>query len=218
MKTILVIDDDAEIYKCIRELLERDYKVFTALSGKDGLNVLQKEKISLAILDYMLPDIDGLEVLKEIRKSYKIPVIMITAHGNKEVVLKSWRYQADYYFDKPFKLRDLKEKVQELLKSPQAAFPFDLLRLNPSELSPDIRRSLEFIGSNFSSSKRIFRKMTLQEVSAITTVTPKHLSRLFKKECNYSMNQIITFLKIEKAKKLLNNKDKEIKEIAYELG
>lgn len=218
MKNILVIDDEEEICKCVRDLLEREYKVFTALTGNDGLNILKKEEISLLILDYKLPDTDGLKVLNEIRKTHKIPVIIITAHGDREVILKSWRYQADYYFDKPFKLRDLREKVRELLKSPNYIFPFDMFGINPSQLSPDIRKALEFIGLNLANSKGNYKKITIKEISAIASITPNYFSSLFKKECGWSVNQIINRLKIEKAKEILQTGEKNIKEIALELG
>jgi len=218
MKTILLIEDEEEVCRCIRDLLEREYKVLTTYYGKDGLNILNEEKVSLVILDYKLPDIDGLEVLSEMRRNHKIPVIVITAYGDREVILKSWRYKVDYYFDKPFKLRDLREKVEELLKSPNDAFPFNVLSCDLSKLSPHIRGALEFIGSTISNVRGSSKKITLKEISAAMSFTPKHLSRLFKKEFGQNASQIINIIKLERAKELLKNKEKDIKEIAFELG
>lgn len=218
MKTILVIEDDKEICQNIKQFLEREYRVYTSFSGKGGLDILKNEPISLVVLDYMLPDIEGLEVLSEIRKNHKTHVIMITAFGDKEIVLKSWRYKADYYFDKPFKLRELREKIQELLKFPNSTFPFDIFGLNPFQLSPEIRKALEFIGSSLASPKGHYQKITLKEISAITSLSPKYLSFLFNKESGRSINQIINMLKIEKAKELLQNEEKDIKEISHGLG
>jgi DNA-binding response OmpR family regulator len=89
----------------------------------------------------MLPDIDGLEVLRNIKEKYGLPVIMITAYGNKKVALKNWKYLPDCYFDKPFRLKELKEKVKELLKPSKETlpskeiFPFEAFGLDPSRLS-----------------------------------------------------------------------------------
>jgi len=201
MKTILIIEDDMEVCESTKVLLEDEYKVLTAFSGKGGLNILSKQIVSLIILDYRLPDIDGIEVLKNIKTHCRIPVIMITGYGDKDVVLKSWRYRADYYFDKPVKIGELKEKIMELLNPCGKPLPFEALNLNPSGLSPDIRRALEFIGSNLLSPH--IEKLTLKEISAVTTVSPKYLSELFKKEFGQSIYQILTNLKIEKAKELL---------------
>jgi len=216
VKKILVIDDEAELTGCIKSILEADYRVFTVFTGRDGLKLLSKENVSLVVLDYSLPDMNGLEILEKIRTEYNIPVIMITAYGTKEVVLKSWRYRADYYFDKPFSLKDLREKVRELTKE---TFPFEAIGLDPFRLSPKIKRSLEFIGSNLLSPQGKHRKLSLTEIASVTSVSPKYLSALFKKECGLSISQCITRLKVEKAKELLlSDPGKDIRQIALELG
>lgn len=213
--TILIIDDDREICSTTGVLLEEEYKVLMAFSGAEGLYALSKEIVSLVILDYGLPDMDGIKVLKNIKENYKIPVIMITGVGDKELVLKSWRYKADYYFDKPFKIEELKAKIAELLKPANDAVHFKSLNLNPSKLSPDIRRALEFIMSHLSSPNS--EKLTLEEISSVTSVSPKYLSDLFCKECGQNLHQIMTTLKIEKTKELLDT-GKDVKEIAHALG
>lgn len=165
----------------------------------------------------MLPDIDGLEILRDIKEIYKIPVIMITAYGNKKVALKNWKYLPDYYLDKPFELKMLREKVREILNLPKETFPFETFGFDPSQLSPTILRVLEFIGSNLSNPKWIFKNMSLKDLSKVTTVSPRHLSLLFKKECGMSIFDMIISLKVDRAKGLLNQ-GKNIKEIAHELG
>jgi AraC-like DNA-binding protein len=148
---------------------------------------------------------------------------MITAYGNKKVALKNWKYLPDYYLDKPFSLKELREKVRELLKPSmktlpsKETFPFEAFGLDPSMLSPNTIRALEFIGSNLSSSKKI-KNMTLKGISEVISISPKYLSFLFRKECGQSISDIIAILKIEKAKELLSHKGKDIKEIAHELG
>lgn len=213
--TILIIDDDREVCSTTGVLLDDEYKVFTAFSGAEGLYALSKEIVSLVILDYGLPDMDGIKVLKNIKENYKIPVIMITGVGDKEVVLKSWQCNADYYFDKPFKILEIKEKIREVLNPHKGVIPFDALGIVPSRLSPHTVKALEFIVSSMS--KNDLEKLSLIEVSAVSSVSPKYLASLFKKECGQSFHEIITSLKIEKARKLLNDGG-EIKEIAAELG
>ncbi|MEK7332939.1 MAG: response regulator transcription factor, partial [Nitrospirota bacterium] len=129
--TILIIDDDEKICETTGTLLEDENKVLTAFSGAEGLYILSKEAVSLVILDYGLPDMDGIAVLKNIKENFNIPVIMITGIGDKEAVLKSWRHNADYYIDKPFKIGELKEKITELLKPLSEPVPFKALNINP---------------------------------------------------------------------------------------
>ncbi|MEK6652619.1 MAG: response regulator [Nitrospirota bacterium] len=213
--TILIIDDDREICSTTGVLLEDEYEVLMAFSGAEGLYTLSKEVASLVILDYKLPDMDGIAVLKNIKENYKIPVIMITGIGDKETVLKSWRHNADYYIDKPFKIEELKEKITELLKPLSEPVPFKALNINPLGLSPYVRVALEYIRSNLSTLNSV--NLTLKEISAIANVSPKYLSDIFKKECGQGVYQIMTNLKIERAKELLD-KGRDIKEIAFELG
>lgn len=215
MKTILIIDDDSKICESTKVLLEDEYNVLTALSGAEGLYILSKERISLILLDYSLPDMDGIKVLKNIKEHYKIPVIIITGLGDKELVLKSWRHKADYYLDKPFKPVELKEKMAEILKQADDTFPFETLNLDLSRLSTDIRSALEFIKSNLNYPNS--EKLTLKEISAVTSLSPKYLSDLFRKECGYGLYEVITALKIERAKEMLKS-GMDIKEIAFGLG
>ena len=215
MKTILVIDDEEELRSCITSLLENEYRVLSASAGRDGLAVLQKEEVSLVVLDYSLPDMDGLEILARIREGYDIPVIMITAYGNKEVVLKSWRYRADFFFDKPFVLKELREKVRELLAE---GSPFDTLGLDPSRLSPHVRKAVEFMASRATAHGVRDTKLTLKEIAGALNISPKYLSLLFKKECGLGIYRCMNILSVERAKMLLKDEEKDIKEIAFELG
>ncbi len=215
MKTILIVEDDEAVCESIRAFLEDEHKVLTAYSGEKGLEVLAGEDVSLIVLDYELPDINGIEVLKKIKSKYRVPVIIITGHGNRDIILDMWRCKADYYFDKPFKIIELGEKIRELLTPQNAAVPFDALALDPSALSPHILKALASVAASLS--KQEPGRISLKKISAVASVSPKYLTALFKKECGRSFYEIITGLKIEKAKKLLSE-GREIKEIAAALG
>ena len=77
---ILVVDDEREIADVIELYLQNDqYSVFKFYTGQDALDCIRDKKIDLAILDVMLPDIDGFQILKKIREKYTFPVIMLTA-------------------------------------------------------------------------------------------------------------------------------------------
>lgn len=189
--TILIIDDDKTICETTKTLLEDEYKVLMAFSGAEGLYALSKEIVSLVILDYGLPDMDGIKVLKNIKENFNIPAIMITGVGDKELVLKSWRCKAEYYFDKPFKIEELKAKIKELI-TPLSETPLlEALGINPSDISTHTRCALGFLEAKLSGRSDASEKTILKELSDMVLVTPKHLSSLLKKECGKNIQEII---------------------------
>lgn len=115
--TILLVEDDLMIQEGVSEFLtENGYKVLCAADGEAGLNLFQKNTIHLALLDIMLPKIDGLQVLREIRKTSIIPIIMLTAMTDEPTQIKSFDSLADDYICKPFSLMLLKKRIEALLR------------------------------------------------------------------------------------------------------
>jgi DNA-binding response OmpR family regulator len=114
---ILVSDDDKNIIELIRLYLEKEkYNVFTASDGAIALNVLENTAIDLAIIDIMMPQIDGWELCKEIKRLYKIPVLMVTAKGEAYDRIKGFQLGADDYLTKPFHPVELVLRTKSLLK------------------------------------------------------------------------------------------------------
>jgi DNA-binding NtrC family response regulator len=117
-KTILVVDDEKEICTVLSDNLSQEgYRVFTANSGKTALELVKKEKPDLVLLDIRMPEMDGIEVLRRIKKMKKeIVVIMLTAYGTLETARKAMKLGAYDYITKPFDLFSLKSIVKEGLK------------------------------------------------------------------------------------------------------
>lgn len=115
---ILVVDDD----KSIREFLEiffikEGYKVNTISNGKDALEFMDKERVSLVLSDIRMPGMDGITFLKEIKKRYpEVPVVMITAFGNMETAVAAMKEGAWDYISKPFKVDHLREVVHNAIQ------------------------------------------------------------------------------------------------------
>lgn len=113
---ILVVEDDQTIREGIIEYLsEFDYTVLEAKDGKEALELFGPS-INLVILDIQIPFINGLEVLKEIRKTSKLPVLMLTAFGDEEYKIDAFTNLADGYMEKPFSLPVLKARIYSLIK------------------------------------------------------------------------------------------------------
>jgi len=116
-KKILVIEDEERIARFIRLNLEQDgFQVEEALNGKDGLDKIRTFMPDLILLDIMLPDIDGFELLKMIREINTVPVIMLTAKGEEEDKVRGLELGADDYITKPFSPRELVSRVKAVLR------------------------------------------------------------------------------------------------------
>ncbi len=116
-KSILIVDDEKDFCTVLSDSLSQDrYRVFTALNGKMALQLAKKEKPDLMLLDIKMPGMDGIEVLRKIKKMKKeIVVIMFTAYGTLETARKAMKLGAYDYVTKPVDLFLLKSLVKEVL-------------------------------------------------------------------------------------------------------
>ena len=116
----MVIDDDQKLCALLKEYLARfDYDVATASEGSIGIGQINKKQPDLVVLDVMLPVKDGFEILREIRASTKIPVIMLTARGEVSDKVVGLELGADDYLAKPFEPRELVARIQTVLRRVQ---------------------------------------------------------------------------------------------------
>lgn len=116
-KSILIVDDEERIVEFVESyLLKSGYIVYKAYNGKDAMAIFNSEKLALILLDLMLPDISGEELCSTIRKTSKIPIIMLTAKAEEENILKGLDIGADDYITKPFSPRQLVARVGALLR------------------------------------------------------------------------------------------------------
>lgn len=110
MKTILVVDDKRVQLKTLkRGLRTRGYRVVEAISGKQALDHLGKdERIDIVLTDYTMPEMNGIELLQKIRETNKtIPVIIMTAYGDKDLVVEAMHFRCNGFIDKPFDMDEL---------------------------------------------------------------------------------------------------------------
>lgn len=115
---ILVVDDEERMRKLVRDFLTRkNYVVLEAGNGEDALDLFYREKdLSLIILDVMMPKLNGYEVLREIRETSKIPVIMLTAKTDESDELQGFQLGVDEYIAKPFSPKILVARVEAILR------------------------------------------------------------------------------------------------------
>ena len=114
---ILVVEDDKVIREGICEYLsEFGYEMYEAEDGRKALDIFKDKDINLIILDIQIPLLNGLEVLKEVRKESKIPILMLTAFSDEEYKISAFSSLADGYIEKPFSLPVLKVRIDSLKK------------------------------------------------------------------------------------------------------
>ena len=121
--TVLVIEDEIHILELLRYNLEAaGYKVITSENGKEGLDKAFEGKPDLVILDLMLPDVDGLEICKILKKNDEtknIPIIMLTAKSEEFDKVLGLELGADDYITKPFSVRELLARIKAVLRRTQ---------------------------------------------------------------------------------------------------
>lgn len=114
---ILVVDDEEAIADLVEVYLKSEnYNVLKCYNGKDALKCVEKEDIDLAILDVMLPDIDGFDICQKIRENYHFPVIMLTARDENIDKITGLTIGADDYITKPFQMLELVARVKAQLR------------------------------------------------------------------------------------------------------
>ena len=122
MKKILIIDDDDELCELVTEYLTVEgFGVEAVHDGESGLSLAAKEEHDMVILDVMLPKKNGIEVLKDLRKVSKIPVLMLTARGEDMERIVGLEIGADDYMPKPFNPRELAARLRAILRRTEAS-------------------------------------------------------------------------------------------------
>lgn len=117
MEKILIVEDDEGISDFVNLELEHEgFKVFVAADGRKALELFESEKPDLVLLDVMLPELSGLEVLRRIRKTSRVPVIMVTARGETYDKVNGLDAGADDYLPKPFEIEELLARMRAVLR------------------------------------------------------------------------------------------------------
>lgn len=163
MPEILLIDDDERLADLVIRYLEPfNLHVHSELHPQEGLQRLSRQTFNLVILDVMLPDMDGFEVCREIRKTSNIPIIMLTARGDVLDRVVGLELGADDYLPKPFEPRELAARIQSILKRVRQKPESDDNILHFGDLLIDITRHKALIaGEEVSLSGSEFELLSL---------------------------------------------------------
>jgi len=142
---VLIVDDEIKIIEVVKAYLEaQGYQVFTATTGSQAIEVFEEVGPKLVLLDLMLPDMSGEEVCIELRKTSRVPIIMLTAKVTEEDVLHGLEIGADDYVTKPFSPRQLMARVKAHLRrsDDEKGLLANVLQSDDGELSVDLSKHL----------------------------------------------------------------------------
>jgi DNA-binding response OmpR family regulator len=220
MNRILLVEDEAHVVSFITKGLSEDgYEVSVALDGQTGLSMADQNGFDLIILDIMLPEMNGLEVCKAIRKkNTKVPILFLTALGTSENVVIGLEAGADDYLVKPFKFIELVARIKTLLRrtgnndqehlhpeEQEAIYTIDDLVLNDYTkkvtrdgidiqlTSTDYRLLLKFLQNNNKvlSRMEILEKVWHVDFNMSTNVVDVYVNYLRKKIEGYNQDKLI---------------------------
>ncbi len=147
MSRVLVVDDDPGIVKVVRGYLEQEgFQVLVAYDGKKAMHIARHDKPDLVVLDLMLPEMDGWDVCRALRKESNVPIIMLTARVEETDKLIGLELGADDYVTKPFSPRELVARVRTVLRRVQGA-PARPERISRGDITVDLSRHTVTVGA-----------------------------------------------------------------------
>ncbi len=142
-RTVVVVEDETTIAAAVAARLRSEgFRVETAGDGPSGIDLCDRVRPDLVVLDLMLPGLDGLEVCRRVQRDRSVPVLMLTARGSETDVLVGLALGADDYMTKPFSPRELVARVHAILRRMERTlvFPGTTVRVGDVEIDPAGRR------------------------------------------------------------------------------
>ena len=201
---ILVVDDDPKVKASLAVALS-EYQLLTVSSGEKALEILREpHEIDLVILDVKMQGMSGIDLLPQIKSIQpRLPVIVLTGYGSRDVVIGALQGRADDFLDKPFNAVELRRRIQKLVEP---------RRHEKTRGEDSIDRIQQFVRRNFQ------RGPTLSQAAKVASLSPKYLSRKFKSKVKKSFTRFRIDLRMDQAKQLLVTTSFNVNEISDRIG
>lgn len=163
MEKILIVEDDETVLNFENlELSHEGYTTVTAVDGRQALEKFEAEKPDLILLDIMLPELNGIEVLRRIRKVSQVPVILVTAKGETYDKVNGLNTGADDYISKPFAIEELLARISAVLRRSKSAVPVQIQILQNRDVELNLQSMTASVqGNSISLSKLEFLLLKL---------------------------------------------------------
>ena len=221
---MLIVEDNPDVRFFIRSHFESVYTIFEAKNGQEGWDLAMKYIPDVIISDILMPEVDGYEFCKRIKKDERtshIPVLLLTALHSKEHEIEGLSCGADDYITKPFDISILQTKIENMLqvrRSLKEKYTRELI-LKPSHItisSPDerfLRKAMEVVERNISNAD-----LDIEHFATEVGVSRMQLYRKFNALTNMTVKEFIRSIRLKRAAQLLLEKKMNVTEIAYAVG
>jgi signal transduction histidine kinase/DNA-binding response OmpR family regulator/Tfp pilus assembly protein PilF len=224
LERVLVVDDHAELRTFICRNMPVGVDVKEAANGVEALELIEKEQPDLIITDIMMPEMDGIELTRRIKtqsETSHIPIIMLTAKASEESRIEGLETRADDYLTKPFSIRELMLRVENILAMRRRLREKynDALSVNPSEITTNsvdaefMKKMLQEVEVNMGNPD--FSVDMLCKAVGVSRTT---LHKKLKSIVNQSATEFINHIRMKRAAQLIKQKAGNISEIAYDVG
>lgn len=223
-KTVLMVEDNEEMREYILFELTDTFRILTAGNGREGLALAEKENPDLVVSDIMMPVMDGYELCKRLKTGFvtsHIPVILLTAKSAEESVIKGYDAGADAYIGKPFNIRILKSRIENLIYQREVikeahrrsiiTTPKAYDKQSPDEIF--LGKLVKLIENNISDPE-----LNIQKVCDELGISHMQLYRKLKALVGQNINEFIRTIRLKKAAQLLTVKGFNVSEVMFEVG
>lgn len=226
-KAILIVDDEPRSREGIKKTIEKEsigiYDVFTAPNAREALERIDERKIHVLITDIKMPEMTGLDLLRELRKKTKDPVvIIISAYSEFDYAHQALELGVVNYLLKPIPKKKLMDAVEKAIAIDEdktrkglmnKIVDDTLLQANQiSTMNKSIQEVLDYVEDHF------HEEISLKGIAEIVHLNASYLSSLFKEEVEMTFIEYLTRRRLQEAKKLLIQTDLTVNEIAEKVG
>ncbi|MEP2023324.1 MAG: response regulator [Reichenbachiella sp.] len=214
---VLLVEDQTDMRAYVKNVLQ-EYKVLEAENGLKALEILEKEGIHYIVTDYMMPQMDGYELVKEIKsRNIDIPILMLTARADSEAKMRMLRLGIDDYLTKPFEEEELLVRISNGLNNFNSRKLFvteNNIEETALPLTPFIEELEQYIADNCT-----HHYFGMTEISHHFSMSVSSLYRKVKSQTGLSPKALITEVRLQKARRLLDQSPRtNLKELALEVG
>jgi CheY-like chemotaxis protein len=222
--SILVIEDNADLRAYLKSELATSYHVIEAADGNQGVEMAIQEIPAIIVSDLMMPGKDGMkvcELLKEDERTSHIPIILLTAKAEMESKLQGYRIGADDYIAKPFLMKELQTRIENLIanrKRLRAKYA-QAIQLRPSELKIEsvedrfLKKVMNVVEAHISDPS-----FGLEQFATAVGMSKIQLYRKLKAITQHTPNEFIRDIRLQRANELLMERAGNVAEVAYKVG
>jgi YesN/AraC family two-component response regulator len=221
---LLIVEDNPDVTTYIRSFLYRDYRIITAMNGKEGWQKTMNKYPDLIISDVMMPEMDGFELCKKIKSDENtshIPVILLTAKADMASKIEGLEFGADDYISKPFEADELKVRSKNLIEQRQKLREkfSRVIDIKPGEITATsmdelfLRRLLEVFENHVDESG-----FSTEDFAREVGMSRSNLHRKLQALTNQPTHEFLRTLRLKRAAQLLKKSAGSVTEISYAVG